>query len=1470
MNALIIILLILLAAAVAAAVRLAMSLRQARRALGDAVEEHVRTREQCEMYRLVLDGLPFGCFAKDMEGRYLFANEAMLQLAGCTEERCVGHFDAEFFTPGGAKAFAAEEGAAVSVKVAFVEDSRGRRHHLRVRKALVEAKDGHRLMLGAAMPITEEEEEWERAAAENRQLSALFGRLPFAVAVKDGAQEFRYLRANGAYCELVGVTEEELLRGNDAELGLWAGQAQMQLEQDRATLADGMPRQMSVEMWSAAGGKRMLERRSIPVVDGDGPRLLLEVFHDVTRFVEHDYCQSLLCSTLERLASDGSLEGTLRHIGEQLDTLMGLDGTYLFALGKGRPAQLVFQWHNEQLQALREEASAAELVAFAEQSSEDAADMRQVTALTRPPSGEGGAEWARVGARSLLAAPVFVGENFWGLLVLASAGEREPLSPAELELVRNAAHLAGLAQAHVSQILGLRNALADRESLLKSARVPVWVCDDTGRVLQGNAALAALLGVPQADLSRREPQELFGRVRVRQILQEGEGADGVRRLTRLPYGESLLPKARNPLYSDLDPQGIAPVEIAVGGRSFIVYSQRIVHAGAAGMRMLHSALEITRLTRTAENERLVRQCLETVLTSGEAESSARFLLKSLGERLGADRTFVCRVVPGQKNVEIPWVWHRDGTAERLFSDGLLPLADGGPKLLEAVSRRDTLLMPSLDEAGEVPEWYPAEEFRQVRRAGIRSLYLAGAVCADGTLKCIGVAYTQEEHPIRESEVRLMQSMAHVLELLREHNHAQAVLQGTIGELTAQVGNAAVLQGCLRELLQAEEGADGGDALAARVGKALGVERCYVFEFDALRQSAKRRALWCQEGVAADGLQELLGGALAPALARALNANNRFQVDCADEPLEEAGLLRRAGVRSLLVTGIWEGEELAGFVGADCVRAEHAFTPAETALLREAGGVYWLARGRRRRLAGEAARAAKCQEALAQLPIAVALIDRHRRIVTCNAVCAAMCQGSVEQLSGAECGWLCPGGVHRPRRDRHDCAKAECLVERCFQTGHAAMHRQELHDHVYQVEARPIRDEDGRLSHVLYSAVDITDLVHRRRKLEAALKEAEADARAKSAFLATMSHELRTPLNAVIGFSELLSRPGIAAGEQSEYVHNINVAGKSLLLLINDILDLSKMEADKMEIVPRPTDLRRLLGEMAAIFTQSAEQKGIGFQVEIPEGTPRLCLDQMRIRHILLNLIGNAMKFTQEGGVAVAVRTAPGTAAGRVRLDIAVRDTGPGVRPDAREKIFELFQQQDAVRDTHIFKGTGLGLPISRRLARRMGGDILLESEVGRGSVFTLRLENVETAAPKADEPVPPPMPAPVSGEGVARVLVVDDNALNRKVMSKMLEALGGIQVRLAASADDALAQMAQEVPDIVLTDRQMPGKDGHELLRLVRQERRYDAVRMVEVSADEDPSALEAGFEEVLLKPVPPERLRRIVKGAEEAGDGKA
>ena len=378
--------------------------------------------------------------------------------------------------------------------------------------------------------------------------------------------------------------------------------------------------------------------------------------------------------------------------------------------------------------------------------------------------------------------------------------------------------------------------------------------------------------------------------------------------------------------------------------------------------------------------------------------------------------------------------------------------------------------------------------------------------------------------------------------------------------------------------------------------------------------------------------------------------------------------------------------------------------------------------------------------------------------------------------------------------------------------------------------------------------------------ETALAEAVALARQRSQFLAQMSHELRTPLNAIIGYADLLGRDRDRLSERlASGLATIHESGQHLLTLINDILDLARVEAGKMVLHPAAVHLDAFLQVLANIMRVKAEEKGLAFSCELAPGLPSaVTVDETRLRQVLLNLLGNAVKFTDTGKVTLRVVAAAPRARDTARLRFEVADTGIGMNAHQIARIFQPFEQVATAQRRE--GGTGLGLAISQQLVQLMGGHIDVASMPGKGSTFSFEIDvPVAAAAPAAAAP----HATPVGYEGERkRVLVVDDVPQNRAVMLDLLQETGFI-VAAAANGLECLVLLDSFKPDLVLMDVMMPVMDGNETTRQIRQMPGWDTIPIVAVTAsagpDDERRSRDAGADAFLAKPVDHDLLLRTI-----------
>lgn len=387
---------------------------------------------------------------------------------------------------------------------------------------------------------------------------------------------------------------------------------------------------------------------------------------------------------------------------------------------------------------------------------------------------------------------------------------------------------------------------------------------------------------------------------------------------------------------------------------------------------------------------------------------------------------------------------------------------------------------------------------------------------------------------------------------------------------------------------------------------------------------------------------------------------------------------------------------------------------------------------------------------------------------------------------------------------------------------------------------------------------------RTAELETAKEQAEAATRSKSNFLANMSHEIRTPMNGIIGMAELMAGTPLN-DEQRAFLRSITVSADNLLEIINDILDFSKIEAGRMELDPHPFRLNELVEHALMPLRLKADSKGIGLDVTFPDNCPPWLLgDGGKLRQILINLVGNAVKFTTTGGVRVSVATTV-AAEGCVMLQLRISDSGIGMSSEVCRRIFQPFTQADT-STTRKFGGTGLGLSICLRLSRLMGGNISVESCEGTGSTFTVMIPfdvPESDLLPTADPPAPSTSEAPAA-EAPLTVLLAEDSPINRKLSQRVLEKLGYL-VTIASNGNELLAAWQKQPFDLILTNTRLPLLDGFAAASRIRAEEQSGGghVRIIGMSAmanaDDAQHCRDSGMDLCLSRPLKSPEVQQAV-----------
>lgn len=503
-----------------------------------------------------------------------------------------------------------------------------------------------------------------------------------------------------------------------------------------------------------------------------------------------------------------------------------------------------------------------------------------------------------------------------------------------------------------------------------------------------------------------------------------------------------------------------------------------------------------------------------------------------------------------------------------------------------------------------------------------------------------------------------------------------------------------------------------------------------------------------------------------------------------------------------------------------------------------------------------------------LPIATFVIDRGGKITAWNR--------ALEQMTGAKAVDMIGKGNYEYSLPFYG-KRRPILVDRVFsseeelRTRYSHVRREgnilEAESYIPKLDnillgfASPLYDEDGTIIGAIESIRDIT----RIRQVEVELKEAKeaavAASRSKSAFLANMSHEIRTPMNAILGFAQLMQRDPALTPQLQEQLAVINRSGEHLLSLINDILEMSKIEAGRSAFAPKTFDLHGLLDELEAMFRVRCAAKKLSLLFERIGEVPRwVVTDESKLRQVLINLVGNAVKFTDEGGIAL--RTGVRRGEGKVELMFEVEDTGPGLSEEEIDQLFQAFEQAGAGRRSG---GTGLGLALSRGFVQLMGGALTLTSTVGKGSIFRFTIpvrpgKEEDAGLREAKRRVLRVKPG---GEDI-RILIADDRETNRQLLTQLLAKVG-FRTREAVNGEEAVAAFREWNPQVILMDMTMPVMDGYEATRIIKSDPSGMGTAVIAVTAsafdDDRQRVLAAGADGYLAKPFKEADLFEIIRG---------
>ncbi len=629
---------------------------------------------------------------------------------------------------------------------------------------------------------------------------------------------------------------------------------------------------------------------------------------------------------------------------------------------------------------------------------------------------------------------------------------------------------------------------------------------------------------------------------------------------------------------------------------------------------------------------------------------------------------------------------------------------------------------------------------------------------------------------------------------------------------------------------------------AEVGKITGSDRCYVIQSSTELQYFELTHEWCLDGIepSVKPGHQFSSHNFNWSL-KQLKNSDVLQMNLTDLPPEaiaEQDMMQRRKAKSMVAVALINSGTLVGSIGCDAVKAVKQWKTSELKLLRRVSEI--IAISLERETAEQALK--ESQQKLAGIldnaEDAIISVDEDQKILLFNHGAEKIFGYSPSEVIGQPLNLLLPSnfqGIHN--QYIQDFADAKCRSRRMAERSREVQGCRK-NGALFPAEASisKLKVQESWIFTAILKDITL------RKKAEIALEHAkdaaEAANQAKSEFLANMSHELRTPLNAILGFSQLMTRNQELTWEQRKNLDIINSSGEHLLGLINQILDLSKIEAGRISLDPISFDLYDLLNTLEKMFQLKASSQGLLLKFERDSTVPQyIKTDEGKLRQVLINLLGNAIKYTEQGGVTLTVTREtqdPPT------LWFEISDTGSGISAEEIHSIFEAFVQTESGKN--LQQGTGLGLPISRQFVRIMGGDITANSVVGEGTTFQF---NIEVSLAKASDILPQTKPQKVIGiepdQPTYRILVVDDKWENRQLLIELLKPVG-FQVQEAENGQIAVEIWHRWKPDLIWMDIRMPVMDGYEATRQIRATPDGDTTVIIALTA----SAFEQDRGEVL------------------------
>ena len=626
-----------------------------------------------------------------------------------------------------------------------------------------------------------------------------------------------------------------------------------------------------------------------------------------------------------------------------------------------------------------------------------------------------------------------------------------------------------------------------------------------------------------------------------------------------------------------------------------------------------------------------------------------------------------------------------------------------------------------------------------------------------------------------------------------------------------------------------------------IGEHTGVSRVYIFENSSNGQLTSNTYEWCNKGIDSKkaDLQDIPYASI-PSWKKLLAEEGLiYSETIVDLPDDLRVILEPQGIRSIIVLPLVISGNMFGFIGFDECNSNHPWSKSEIELLRTISSIISTAFLRNQIQTNLILSERENRGIINSIPDEILKLKRDGEVIAFQSKCE---ESLFEKLRSKDINSICHV-LNDELSNSFISAIEECLVKGDFMFNFSSFNR----DKMLYSEARFVKLNSEE---VLVIVRNVTDLKEKEKQLQVEKNKAEQASKAKSEFLANVSHEIRTPMNAILGFSEWL-HSNVENPQHKNYLHTILTSGRNLLALINDILDLSKIESGKMNIELEPMQCKIVINQIKQVFKQKLEVNNLAFNITVDSSVPQyIYMDEVRFYQILFNLVGNSIKFTSKGYIHVSVSAVKTSDPNAINLFVNVEDTGIGIKEDQQENVFKAFTQQSG-QSNRYYEGTGLGLTIVGGLLKKLNGEISLQSEVGRGSKFTINFKDVKIAEVSAEEDQQTKELNNFTLEP-CKILIVDDLKFNILVLKRIIE-FKNVTFFEAENGEQAIEMMETEQPDIVFMDIRMPGMNGYDATEVIKNNEDWKDIPVVAFTAsimNDELDRIHALFDEYLQKPV--------------------